>query len=452
LFQGFAPLGPKVGCALKQPKTLVTCSIDKGKKHSDNRNKPSVEFTRYLERRDGTAALQTAVVSYRLPSAAGSTSNSSHETGHHVHVDVVTAVHIGDGPYFAELQDRLHSYDRVLYEMVADTSSAPEGQRWRPPPPPKNRKYKLRPSVTSLVGLFQRNMARFLQLEFQGLRMDYSGDKWYHADLDLNTFHTLSNERQESFWTLGKRMTKIVKATVFTGRDDNDKTSQWETALVLVPMPLFVQLVITGHINNSSSDSQEAAVPLGAKPMTSAFLNLDFACGCKHVLAQQLSSKSLTGFFEGDDIGQSVIIGERNAAAMSAVQGALDDGCQRIAIFYGGAHLPDLEQRLMAAYDAEYVGKEWMNAWDLPSSHKPKENGRISILNSIAAQEDHMPLSLGAIQTVGLLALSFLLATDLYIWEVLVKFVAHGVVQVATDTYPLILEMYEETYPLFLEL
>ena len=66
----------------------------------------------------------------------------------------------------------------------------------------------------------------------------------------------------------------------------------WQAALLLVPMPLLVQLLITGWINKNSQGAQE---PLGAKPITSAFLNLDISTGLKHVLAQQLTSEFLAG-------------------------------------------------------------------------------------------------------------------------------------------------------------
>ena len=44
----------------------------------------------------------------------------------------------------------------------------------------------------------------------------------------------------------------------------------------------------------------------------------------------------------------SVIITERNKAAMAALDTALKDGHKDIAIFYGAAHMPDLSQQLIA--------------------------------------------------------------------------------------------------------
>ncbi|KAA8535135.1 hypothetical protein F0562_030138 [Nyssa sinensis] len=43
---------------------------------------------------------------------------------------------------------------------------------------------------------------------------------------------------------------------------------------------------------------------------------------------------------------KSVIIGERNRAATEALQRAIDEGHNKIAILNGGGHMPDLGRQL----------------------------------------------------------------------------------------------------------
>ncbi len=89
-------------------------------------------------------------------------------------VDLVSAVHVADASYYADLQSRLESYDRVLYELVADkrrptgSGAAPAG-RWRPQPLSPTRSRRGR----GLVGAAQRFMATALRLEFQLEQLDY---------------------------------------------------------------------------------------------------------------------------------------------------------------------------------------------------------------------------------------------------------------------------------------
>lgn len=43
----------------------------------------------------------------------------------------------------------------------------------------------------NIIGFIQRQMARFLTLDFQLDCLDYEGENWYHADLDFETFKLL---------------------------------------------------------------------------------------------------------------------------------------------------------------------------------------------------------------------------------------------------------------------
>ncbi len=76
---------------------------------------------------------------------------------------------MADASYYADLQSRLSSYDRVLYELVADKSKMqPGATRWQPPPPAARRR-----RGRGLVGAIQRFVAAALQLTFQLEQLDY---------------------------------------------------------------------------------------------------------------------------------------------------------------------------------------------------------------------------------------------------------------------------------------
>jgi len=61
----------------------------------------------------------------------------------------------------------------------------------------------------------------------------------------------------------------------------------------------------------------------------------------------------------------SVIIGERNKAATEALRDALDKGHNRIAILYGGGHMPDLGRRLREEFDLIPCRVKWITAWSI---------------------------------------------------------------------------------------
>jgi hypothetical protein len=70
----------------------------------------------------------------------------------------------------------------------------------------------------------------------------------------------------------------------------------------------------------------------------------------------------MTGMESGDG---TVIVSERNKVALRVLQQELNNGKKHLAIFYGAAHLPDMEKRLLAM-GFTLQKDEWFTAWDLP--------------------------------------------------------------------------------------
>lgn len=63
--------------------------------------------------------------------------------------------------------------------------------------------------------------------------------------------------------------------------------------------------------------------------------------------------------------GGTSIIGERNRHALEVMDTEMKAGKKRLAIFYGAAHLPDMEERLLKR-GFKLHKTEWIKAWDIP--------------------------------------------------------------------------------------
>ena len=63
--------------------------------------------------------------------------------------------------------------------------------------------------------------------------------------------------------------------------------------------------------------------------------------------------------------GGTVIIGERNRLALEVLDREIAKGRKNLGVFYGAAHLPDMEQRLLAR-GFKKTDLDWLTAWDIP--------------------------------------------------------------------------------------
>ena len=359
---------------------------------------PSCDFLRYTREAGALeASLQTSVVSLELGAPAEP-----------LRVDLVSAVHVGDAAYYVALQQRLSDYDRVCYELVVDKPPTPPGRRWRPAPP------SLRRRVRNPVALAQRFIAAVLRLELQLEQLDYCAcgacslvapsvahycappsaarENFYHADLELKEFLQLQRERDESWPQL---LWRALEAEWACGaeRDQAEPEAAWKRLLQwthdTLPLPFFFQLVVRGALDQAEDR------PLSRSPVVNTFLNWDIPSGIKLILAEQLAKDSV---FSADALRGSVLVAERNNAAVAEVREAVQAGARRVAVVYGSAHMPDMERRLEDELGLRRVGASWLDAWRVPL---PRENERRLQRRQIAA--------LGA--------LSLLLATDLSLWE-----------------------------------
>ena len=125
---------------------------------------------------------------------------------------------------------------------------------------------------------------------------------------------------------------------------------------------------------------------------------------------------------------KSVIIGERNRAAVEALRRAMDDGHNRIAILYGGGHMPDLGRRLREEFDLIPSQVQWITAWSI---RKRKLNTSSFPFLKTMAEVSGWPLN--RYQTLALLIFSSVLALDLWFWELCFDTAVDWVSQVAAE-------------------
>ena len=225
-----------------------------------------------------------------------------------IRVDLVSAIHIGDSGYYEELNDRFRSYDALLYELIAPKDVVISHQDSE------------RSGVISNTQIMMKNM---LELSFQLDEIDYGASNFVHADLTPTELLQSMDERGESLYVYFWR--------------------------------LFY-----------ASIDQYAKDPLGLKDMRmlSAMLSADSDNVFKIMLAYEMTNMDTLREILGED-ADSAVIGARNQRAVDVLKSQLDGGAKRVAIFFGVAHMPDMEHRLINQLDLIYLDTTWIDAWRL---------------------------------------------------------------------------------------
>jgi len=238
-------------------------------------------------------SLQVAIVSYLAKDGVKD-----------MQVDLVSAVHVGDAEYYADLNNRFETYESVLYELVA-----PEGTVVTP-----------ETESDSAISSLQRGMRTMLGLTYQLEEVNYTQPNFIHADLTPDEMSASMDERDESLYTY------------------------------------FWQAFFAAHREMNRD-------PLGLQGMKSltAALRTDSENPLKVMLAHDFADLDRFDDMFGED-SESAIIGARNERAIEVLREELDDGKRRIAIFYGAAHMRDLENRLLSLGFS--IGETtWVDAW-----------------------------------------------------------------------------------------
>lgn len=246
-------------------------------------------------------ALQMAIVTY-VPT----------DSSENFSVDLISAIHIGDLAYYADLNDRFSNYDALLYELIA-----PEGAEILPADDRRN----------GILSTTQLGMTKLLGLTFQLDEIDYAKANMVHADLTPEELRQSMAERDESLYVYFWR---IFFASVDEYARDPLGMKDWQ---------LLLTMLESGQSNSM-----------------------------KTMVAYEMTNMDRVRDIFGDD-SNSAIIGARNQRVIEVLQSQLRSGAKRIGIFYGVAHMQDIEARLLDTLGLAYQETVWVDAWRL--GHAP---------------------------------------------------------------------------------
>ena len=277
------------------------------------------KFLRYVpDPSSGGGQLQTSIVTYR--NADGVT------------VDLVGAVHIADAGYFEQLNNRFDDYDAVLFEMVRPREAATSDNGAAKRPGATTAPTLRRPRSLGWIGALQRFMRDKLELEHQLEAIDYDKSNFVHADLDAETFLEMQEQRGESF------------------------------------MRMLLQVMLREMGKGPGAGATGQVNPF---ELLAALQAPDRARQLKIVLAKQFEQMDeMLDALEGPK--GSVILTERNRAALKVLDDRIAHGDDKLAIFYGAGHFKGMEKILTDEMGFRQVGQpQWITAWDLTKAPPP---------------------------------------------------------------------------------
>jgi len=224
-------------------------------------------------------------------------------------IDLVGVIHIGDKSYYEKLNKQFKNYDVVLYEMVAPPGTKPTGTRSDNP-----------------LAMFQKMIQNALGLEHQLEVIDYKKKNFVHADLSIGKMIEVAKKRGEDKYTFGLG---IVRDLLLSMNKQKLQKQQKQAIPDIDPIALLM---------GSKKEGKKL----------------------KLVFAQTLESKIDAGL--GKTVENS-LIGDRNAACIAELHKQIKGGKKKIAIFYGAAHMPDFERRLLVDFGLKKSGRAWVTAW-----------------------------------------------------------------------------------------
>jgi hypothetical protein len=230
-----------------------------------------------------------------------------------VQVDLIGAVHIGEASYYQQLNQLFDQYDVLLYELVA-----PEGTVV------SNRNQQ---GGGNPISFLQDSMKNFLGMQSQLEKVNYDKPHFVRADMTPEQIWAKMRDRGDT------PMTLALSALA-------DALRQYNRAQL-------------SSDNLAVADQQMYIMQLLKNPGEA-----------KRMLARQFATNGALDDAVGPALNQLLIV-DRNAEAMRALQKQIAQGKRKIGIFYGAAHLPDMHRRLINDFGMQKQQTEWITAWDL---------------------------------------------------------------------------------------
>lgn len=218
------------------------------------------------------------------------------------------AVHIADAEHYAALQKRFEAFEVLLYELIADTDLKPYPGMER--------------GAEDWFSAFQLGMGKGLQLAHQVDSVDYRKPNFVHADMT-------PEEWEEALDKLGK---SLIGELISGGTPEPDREAEAKKR----------QLDIVGAFRTGRGAHEVRIM------------------GARMIAEPDKSNAEPTVLIEG-----------RNKKCLEVLEQQLALDKKKIGIYYGAAHMADMERRLTKEMGFTKVSEEWIVAWDCSASRFP---------------------------------------------------------------------------------
>ncbi|MDP0492287.1 MAG: hypothetical protein Q7Q71_14650 [Verrucomicrobiota bacterium JB023] len=228
-------------------------------------------------------------------------------------ITLIGAVHIGDEGYYQKLNETFRDYEVVLFELIGGEKAAQflNGQG-QPEKPVDGRPAE---GLRDIYGSFARSM----QLSEQVHHIDYTADNFVHADLTLAEYDDVMDGKEDE-----------ILAFAFEANAKNSEITG--DAFGGVDMGLLMRAILSGDSSGLKLQMMK---------------NMDTGDEAAAAIA-----------------GDNIIIGERNEKCFLILDEQIKAGKTNIGIFYGAAHFPEMEERLLTR-GFEKTTHRWLTAWDV---------------------------------------------------------------------------------------
>ena len=238
------------------------------------------------------------------------------------------AVHIADRAIYQEMNKRFKTCDALLYELVG-----PEDYR-----PTKDREQ----SGFNPIAMLQLGMKQSMGLTFQLDEVDYQPENFVHADMTPEEFQSSMLERGESLMSI-----------------------------------MFDMMVSGMKMQREQQDAgEQSSKPKEAFDLVKAFRSREGQHLMRVTFAAQLEQMEMMA--AGGD-GSTLLEG-RNEKCLRVLRREIGKGKKRLGIYYGAAHLPHMELRLVEGLGFKKVSHEWLVAWDCKKRPDPKKDMKLAKL------------------------------------------------------------------------
>eukprot|EP00903_Cladosiphon_okamuranus_P003777 g3775.t1 len=230
-----------------------------------------------------------------------------------VAVDLIGAIHIADKAYYEFLNKYFKNYEVLLFEMVGGEGLG-GGKRQAAIAGGKEDDGGKMDGLRTLY----ESLERALGLTGQAGLIDYFAENFVHADLTLAEFDAMQEENGESM--LGF----MIQAGMAAEKPKRDPDTLRLMRGILTGRSDLVKLEMMKTMEDGDNQIDALA-------------------------------------------GENVIIQGRNEKCMEVLDQQIEAGKKKIGIFYGAAHFPDMERRMVERGFVKTSAK-WATAWRVPKS------------------------------------------------------------------------------------